>query len=190
MGFSGYPPQSSLVTQRFIRGNLAMEYIPDGFSKEEWREKKRLEAEANKGKNLGKVGITKFKSRSFEAWQKSGAGHLFPVDPSTPLDKRPYMQRKGGTVDGEDLKKKGLVGRGQARAFALNEADIKYDTLEKEGKLKSTPFTMPWTAAAAEKLTTENQKAVKSSTQTSGKAGRVKSATEEPVKKKGLFGLF
>ena len=57
---------------------------------------KKKEADENKGKNLGAVGITKFKSRSFEAFQKSGGKNLFPVDPSTPLEERPYMQRPGG----------------------------------------------------------------------------------------------
>ena len=57
------------------------------------------------------VGITKFKSRSFEAFQKSGGKNLFPVSPDTPLEERPYMQRPGGMPDGSDLKKKGLFGR-------------------------------------------------------------------------------
>lgn len=80
-----------------------MEYIPDGISKEQWAKIKAKEAEANKGKNLGAIGITKFKSRSFEAWQKTGGEHLFPVDPSVPLEKKPYMQRPGGSSDGEVL---------------------------------------------------------------------------------------
>ena len=57
---------------------------------------KKKEADEMKGKNLGAIGITKFKSRSFEAFQKSGGKNLFPVDPSTPLEERPYMQRPGG----------------------------------------------------------------------------------------------
>ena len=76
--------------------NNSMEYIPDGVSKEQWAAIKKKEADANKGKNLGPVGITKFKSRSFEAWQKSGGKNLFPVDPSVPLEERPYMQVNGG----------------------------------------------------------------------------------------------
>ena len=59
---------------------------------------KKKDADANKGKNLGAIGITKFKSRSFEAFQKSGGKNLFPVDPSTPLEERPYMQRPGGAI--------------------------------------------------------------------------------------------
>ncbi|CAM9303023.1 unnamed protein product [Scytosiphon promiscuus] len=43
-----------------------------------------------------------------QAWQESGAGHLFPVDPKKvksgeiPMDKVPYMQR-GGAWDNSDL---------------------------------------------------------------------------------------
>jgi hypothetical protein len=79
-------PQSELLT---------MEYIPDGLSKAQWEKMKAEEAKKDASKDLGKVGITKFKSRSFEAWQKDGQKHLFPVDPKTPLAERPYMQRTG-----------------------------------------------------------------------------------------------
>ena len=93
--------------------SLKMEYIPDGISKAQWEKMKAKEAEALKNKNLGAVGITKFKSRSFEAFQKSGAKNLFPVDKDTPMDQRPYMMRPGGQPDGSDLLKKGIVGRYQ-----------------------------------------------------------------------------
>ena len=43
------------------RRSLKMEYIPDGLSKLQWEQMKKKEIEANKGKNLGAVGITKFK---------------------------------------------------------------------------------------------------------------------------------
>lgn len=62
------------------------------MSKEQW--KKFKEEEANKkGKNLGKVGITSFKSRSFAEWQKAGGKNLFPVDPKKVKDPSeiPYM---------------------------------------------------------------------------------------------------
>ena len=72
-----------------------MEYIPDGMSKAQWDAIKEKEKKMKpKGKNYGAVGITKFKSRSFEAWQKSGGKNLFPVDPNTPEEEKPYMQRK------------------------------------------------------------------------------------------------
>ncbi len=56
--------------------------------------------------DLGKVGITSFKSRSFAEWQKSGGKNLFPVDPTKVKDASeiPYMQRAGGSADGSDLK--------------------------------------------------------------------------------------
>lgn len=83
-----------------------MEYIPSGMSKEQWRKIKDAEKNANKGKNLGKVGITSFKSRSFADWQKAGGINLFPVDPNSVKDDSeiPYMQRAGGSADGADLK--------------------------------------------------------------------------------------
>ena len=84
-----------------------MEYIPDGFSPKQWADLKAKEA-ADKKKNLGALGVGKFRSRSFEAWQKSGGKHLFPVDPNnSKYEERPYMQRRGGDWEGNDLKDKG-----------------------------------------------------------------------------------
>jgi hypothetical protein len=76
------------------------------MTKEQWRKIKEQEKNANKGKDLGKVGITSFKSRSFAEWQKAGGVNLFPVDPTKVKDPSeiPYMQRAGGSVDGSDLK--------------------------------------------------------------------------------------
>ena len=80
------------------------------MSKEQWRKLKEQEKNKNKGKNLGKTGITSFKSRSFADWQKSGGKNLFPVDPRSVKSEKdlPYMQRKGGAADDSDLKKKPL----------------------------------------------------------------------------------
>merc|ERR1719213_219232 len=85
---------------------ITMEYVPSGMSKEQWRKIKNKEKNRNTGKDLGKVGITSFKSRSFTDWQKSGGKNLFPVDPTKVKDKSEisYMQRAGGSVDGSDLK--------------------------------------------------------------------------------------
>eukprot|EP00579_Thalassiosira_antarctica_P008928 CAMPEP_0201883392 /NCGR_PEP_ID=MMETSP0902-20130614/15555_1 /ASSEMBLY_ACC=CAM_ASM_000551 /TAXON_ID=420261 /ORGANISM="Thalassiosira antarctica, Strain CCMP982" /LENGTH=118 /DNA_ID=CAMNT_0048412167 /DNA_START=218 /DNA_END=574 /DNA_ORIENTATION=+ len=98
---------------------MTMEYIPSGMSKEQWKKIKDKE-KAGKGKDLGKTGITSFKSRSFSDWQKSGGINLFPVDPNSVKNKDdlPYMQRPGGMADGSDLKggakqkKKGLFQMG------------------------------------------------------------------------------
>ena len=191
-----------------------MEYVPDGMSKAQWKKIKDEEANKDKGKNLGAVGITKFKSRSFEAWQKSGGKNLFPVDPNTPEEEKPYMQRKGGKADGSDLKKKGLFGRGQGVGIE-SKVDDKYDKLEKEGKLKSTTFEMPWSNSQAKKIQQEKIEAAKaeqlaknagkkvanktgklSKYGSAAKAARAKQlagAVEpdpEPAKKKKLFGLF
>mmetsp|Transcript_9872 Transcript_9872/g.9556 ORF Transcript_9872/g.9556 Transcript_9872/m.9556 type:complete len:159 (-) Transcript_9872:298-774(-) len=89
--------------------SMTMEYIPSGMSKAQWAKVKAAEKSKNKGKNLGKSGITTFSSQSFAEWQKKGSRNLFPVDPNDVKDKSelPYMQRPGGKADGSDLKKKG-----------------------------------------------------------------------------------
>lgn len=54
---------------------------------------KEQEQNKTKGKNLGKVGITSFKSRTFAEWQKAGGKNLFPVDPKKVKSQAeiPYM---------------------------------------------------------------------------------------------------
>ena len=118
---------------------LTMEYIPDGFTKAQWDALKKKEADELKKKgNLGVLGTTKFKSRSFEAWQKSGGKHLFPVDPrTTPYEERPYMQRKDGDWEGKDLEAKGLKGTGQGAASKRLKIDEVYEVAKKEGRLDS-----------------------------------------------------
>merc|ERR1712032_766998 len=66
-----------------------------------------------KNRNLGRSGITTFKSRSFEDWQKSGGKNLFPVDPKSVKDPKdlPYMQRAGGSADDADLKKENFFSK-------------------------------------------------------------------------------
>ena len=78
------------------------------MTKEQWRKFKNQEKAKTAGKNLGQVGITTFKSRSFADWQKSGGKNLFPVDPNKAKDpsELPYMQRPGGMPDNSDLKPK------------------------------------------------------------------------------------
>lgn len=63
------------------------------MSKEQWKKLKDQEVSKTKGKNLGKVGITSFKSRSFAEWQKAGGKNLFPVDPKKVKSEAeiPYM---------------------------------------------------------------------------------------------------
>lgn len=76
------PPSAPLRPMSSTRSSskaLQMVYIPDGLSQAEW---KKIQAEEKKKKeNLGRMGPSRFKSRSFQAWQEAGAGHLFPVDP-------------------------------------------------------------------------------------------------------------
>ncbi|CAN0426960.1 unnamed protein product, partial [Phaeothamnion confervicola] len=96
-----------------------MTYIPDGLTAEQWRGIRQREQAATQGKNLGAVGVTKFKSRSQRAWQEAGAEHLFPVDPRTvPLEERPYMMR-GGSWDNSDLKK-------ATKRVSWIKADVEY----------------------------------------------------------------
>ena len=86
--------------------------------------------------NQGALGVRKFKSRSFEAWHKAGAKHLFPVDPTTATyEERPYMQRKNGDWEGKDLKAIGLQGKGQGVASERLEIDDLYEKKKKAGKL-------------------------------------------------------
>lgn len=76
------PPSAPLRPMSTRSSNskaLQMVYIPDGLSPAEW---KKIQAdEKAKKENLGRMGPSRFKSRSFQAWQEAGAGHLFPVDP-------------------------------------------------------------------------------------------------------------
>lgn len=143
---------------------LSMEYIPDGLSKAQWQQIKKKEADDLKAKgNLGALGTTKFKSRSFEAWQKAGGKHLFPVDPTTtPYEERPYMQRKDGDWEGTDLKKRGIVGKGQGQASNRLKIDEVYDDAEKQGKLNSASFFgsgigLPWTQKAADNVSNKGR---------------------------------
>merc|ERR1719491_2505998 len=76
------------------------------MSKAQWEKIKSKDKSKTVGKDLGKTGVTSFKSRSFMEWQKDGGKHLFPVDPKSVKSQKeiPYMQRAGGSADGEDLK--------------------------------------------------------------------------------------
>lgn len=79
VAFAPSAPLRLVSTTIRASSTLNMAYIPDGLSPAEW---KKIQAEEKKKReNLGKVGPQRFKSRSFQAWQESGAGHLFPVDP-------------------------------------------------------------------------------------------------------------
>ena len=213
--------QSSRGIMRVTRGsNLAMEYIPDGLSKAQWAAIKKKEADELKKKgNLGALGTTRFKSRSFEAWQKSGGKHLFPVDPrTTPYEERPYMQRRNGDWEGQDLESKGYKGTGQGAKGKRLAVDSVYEVAKKEGRLDSASILggipLPWTSKAANKISNNGLSAdgtvKKGQTATAGRQLSAKQlaakkaklakvsktsaagapAVEEAPKKKGLFGLF
>ena len=151
-------------------------------------------------------------NRSFEAFQKSGGKNLFSnFDKDTPLNERPYMRRGNGSIDGEDLKKKGLAGAGQGKEMTKSAEDLKYEKLEKQGLLRSSTFSMPWTNEAAAKVTSAKfeaanaeRAALKAKRAAAGGVGSAvkkvvpplkkgavapPAPVEEPPKKK-FFGLF
>jgi len=209
----------NLPTRRHVcnevrsRGVLSMEYIPDGLTKKEWDDIKRREAEELKKKgNLGALGPSKFKSRSFEAWQKAGAKHLFPVDPkSSKYEERPYMQRKDGDWEGKDLEKVGKKGVGQGAPSQRLKLDDIYEGAKLEGKLDSPSIFggsgLPWTAkqaqdqafnpegkqgargVAGKKLTPEEEQRLRANLAKVSKTTKPTAApaVEEPPKKKFLF---
>ena len=94
------------------------------------------EEDKKKGGELSALGASKFKSRSFEAWHKAGGKHLFSVNPSeVSYEERPYMQRKNGDWEGDDLTSKGLQGKGQGGPSKRLEIDDIYDRAKRDGKL-------------------------------------------------------
>jgi len=181
------------MRSRGVMTSFKMEYVPDGLTKAQWKAIKQKEADEAKRKgDLSKMGATRFKSRSFEAWQKSGGKHLFPVDPrTTPYEERPYMQRKGGDAEGVDLKKKGLFGRGQGSASARNELDDYYEMAAKAGKLNSASILgegegIPWTSKALNKRFGPAKKGGAGKAPPA-KAGKQLSQKELAARKKNLF---
>jgi hypothetical protein len=110
------------------------------MSKEQWKKVKEAEKNKKNGKNLGKVGITSFDSRTFAQWQKAGGKNLFPVDPKKAKSAAdiPYMQRQNGKADGSDLKKGG-GGGGIFGMFGKKKAPE--PKAEPEPKKKQNPWT-------------------------------------------------
>ncbi|CAN0015904.1 unnamed protein product [Ectocarpus sp. 6 AP-2014] len=163
--------RSSGSCSRQRRADLGMKYVPDGLSPEQWKKMQKEEAEKKKKMgDLGQVGVKSFKSRSLQAWQEDGAGHLFPVDPKKvksgeiPPEKTPYMQRKGAW-DNSDLTKKNL----QKKWSATDKAYATKPTTAAEKK-----------AAAAKKAADDKKKAQKAQ----------KLNPDDVGKKKGMFGLW
>jgi len=121
------------------------------------------------------------------------------------MESRPYMRRGNGAVDGADLKKKGLFGKGQGVEVAKSAEDLKYEQLEKEGKLRSTQFKMPWNndesdakfaKANADRAAAKLAKTTGKPLASSKKAAPLKKGVAAPVEeeeeppKKKFFGLF
>ncbi|KAG5184427.1 hypothetical protein JKP88DRAFT_315163 [Tribonema minus] len=156
-GADAFAPRAALPTAvaRPTTSSLSMAYIPDGLTPEQWKAIKDKE-QANAGKNLGVVGTTRFKSRSFEythstpALLRVSGGHLFPVDLSKvksgelTLAQVPYMMRKDGAWDDSDVADK--VPGVQKKAWL--PADERYYSggLErsKSFNLFGTQVNLPW----------------------------------------------
>ena len=193
-----------------------MSYLPEGFTQKQWDDLKKREEE-DKKKKFGANGTTKFRSRSFEAWQKAGGKHLFPVDPlTTPYEERPYMQRKDGDREGKDLIKRGISGAGQGKAEKKLKLDEVYEEAKAAGKLNSISIfggaSLPWTNQATDDMSKETSKALQQARGVAGKKlspqelARLKANLVKPTitppkskanlvsadepKKKGFFGLF
>lgn len=187
----GIISSSQLSKNGFRKSSIKMEYIPDGLTKAQWEQlKKKEEDERKRLGNLGVMGVNRFKSRSFQAWQESGGKHLFPVNPNlVPYEERPYMQRKGGDWEGTDLSKKGLEGKDQGQSAKRSKTDDVYDNYAKQGLLNSfsifgkTP--LPWTTEATNKISQVNN--LVSKQESRGVAGKKLSPEEAEKLKKSLF---
>jgi len=174
------------------RSSLSMEYVPEGLTKAQWQAiQKKEKEEALKKRN--EFGTNRFQSRSFEAWQKAGAVHLFPVDPNTAsYEERPYMQRRGGSWEGNDLKKLGMKGRGQGAPQKRLDLDNFYDKAKKEGRLDSPSIfggaPLPWTQKAADELNNSKnrQKKVEAVGTKAGIAAKQLSKSEMAARKRTL----
>ena len=87
---------ASIVVRKLnslIHVHLLTDDTASGMSKQQYKKLKEQERKKSQGKNLGKVGITSFQSRSFSDWQASGGKNLFPVDPRSVgnVKEIPYM---------------------------------------------------------------------------------------------------
>ncbi|CAN0231955.1 unnamed protein product [Scytosiphon promiscuus] len=132
---------SSGRSHRQRRTVLGMKYVPDGLTPEQWKKMQKEEADKKKKMgDLGQVGVKSFKSRSLQAWQEAGAGHLFPVDPAKvksgeiSAEETPYMQRKGAW-DNSDLAKK----EAKAQQKKATTAAQKKTAASKQKKTKAQP---------------------------------------------------
>mmetsp|Transcript_30511 Transcript_30511/g.97348 ORF Transcript_30511/g.97348 Transcript_30511/m.97348 type:complete len:207 (-) Transcript_30511:3048-3668(-) len=188
---AGAPLRRAPASVQRSTGAVYMGYVPSGMSPEQWKKIQEKEKAKSKGKNLGATGITKFQSRSFQAWQESGAKHLFPTDPTgKKKEELPYMMRRGGSWDGEDIKGKGV---GQGRADTRTQTDDKYDKLKKKGQLDSVSIfggaSLPWSNDATRAQGKPQQSAIEKKMEArNNKKSAAADAGEDKPKK--FFGLF
>eukprot|EP00953_Heterococcus_sp_UTEX-ZZ885_P026139 14148-Heterococcus_DN1.PRE.6 len=126
-------------------------YVPDGLTEEQYTDIKIRDSRSRQRKDLGTVGVIKFKSRSMRSFVADGTPHLFPVDPKAvqrgdiDTTHMPYMQRRAGSWDDADLagkvpglhRKKWLPYDKQYHAWAEKAAQ--------SVNLYGTRLNMPWT---------------------------------------------
>jgi len=137
------------------------------------------------------VGITKFQSRSLQAWQEAGAKHLFPTDPTNKKkEELPYMMRRGGSWDGADIKGKGV---GQGKAFQRTKTDEEYEKKRKQGMLDSVSIfggqSLPWSNDATRAMARPQQSEVEKKMMKKGQAKKAAEPAKDGNAKK-FFGLF
>ncbi|KAG5191413.1 hypothetical protein JKP88DRAFT_296035 [Tribonema minus] len=152
-----FAPGAALPSCATSTCQVTMRYIPDGLTQAQWDAIKEKE-QAKASKNLGRVGATSFKSRSFQAWQQAmengEGGHLFPVDPrkvktgEIKLSEVPYMQRRGSWDDEDLLKKeKGIQKK------AWTPTDKAYadggERAQQSVNIFGTGANLPWNGRAA-----------------------------------------
>lgn len=77
------PSYSHCISILYIPIVLAVGYVPDGMTPEQWKKYQQAEKDKQKSKNFAAVGPQSFKSRSLQSFQtdleKGKAKHLLPV---------------------------------------------------------------------------------------------------------------
>merc|ERR1719231_1854425 len=69
-----------------------MGYVPDGMTAEQFAKIKKADrVKAGEGKDLGKLGISKFEWRTMKSWQEGGQKHQFAAQ-LTGGKSQPYMR--------------------------------------------------------------------------------------------------
>merc|ERR1719392_335038 len=121
-----------------------MGYVPDGLSAEQYAKVKKADrVRAGEGKDLGKLGISKFEWRTMKSWQEGGQKHQFAAQ-LTGAKTQPYMRAnyKRPAVKSQFLKAERDFQEGQnAAAGGTWLEGFLNDGIKKEQpKAKKNPF--------------------------------------------------